>query len=759
MIEKSFLRKSIIIIVVAMAIVAALYNKVITSTKLGLDLQGGIEILYSVNPMEEGEVTQELVDSTIDVLNRRVNTFGISETVITQEGDNMIRVQVPGVKDQSSAREMLGSSAVLTFRDTNDNFLMGSEVLKSGKAKLTTDSTGNYAVKLSIADSDKMREVTSQLTGQTMTIWLDFEEGVDSFATESGQCGSESSNCISAATVQQELSDEAVISGNFTEEEASTLVGLINSGSLQVELEEEYSTTIGASFGDEALQKSIISAIVGLSLVMLYIIFKYRFAGLISAFGLIFYTFCVFVIFFILGGVLTLPGIAALILGIGMAIDANVITYERIKDSLRSGNDLKSAFTYGNKDSMLTIIDANITTFIIAIILYIFGQTAIKGFATMLIINIFLTFVVTVIFTRYILSGFVKSNYFNDKVHTFIKIDENDVVARKFKAFNYVNKNKMFFMMSLVLIVSGLVFGQVKGFNLGIDFTSGTSIVSELSTEEYQEFDKYVDENFDVVDSIYVEEEGLGVIRLSDSLDKNQVVEVSDYLQDQYESEALIQKVSPAIGESLIKNSIYSLLIAVLAIVIYITIRFRSSFAFAAIIALLHDLFIMVSIFAIVKFTISGDFIAALLATLGYSINDTIVLFDRIRRNVNDEIIEVTAVSKNQKKKKNKKALTSGIIEYARLKEIVNTSVRETVGRSLTTSFTTLIPIVALIILGAREILQFNIALAIGIIFGTYSSIFIAAQVWLLFERRGYKFGEKENGWFSVEKSNEKYVD
>ncbi|MFV0424031.1 MAG: protein translocase subunit SecD [Bacilli bacterium] len=759
MIEKSFLRKSIIIIVVAMAIVAALYNKVITSTKLGLDLQGGIEILYSVNPMEEGEVTQELVDSTIDVLNRRVNTFGISETVITQEGDNMIRVQVPGVKDQSSAREMLGSSAVLTFRDTNDNFLMGSEVLKSGKAKLTTDSTGNYAVKLSIADPDKMREVTSQLTGQTMTIWLDFEEGVDSFATESGQCGSESSNCISAATVQQELSDEAVISGNFTEEEASTLVGLINSGSLQVELEEEYSTTIGASFGDEALQKSIISAIVGLSLVMLYIIFKYRFAGLISAFGLIFYTFCVFVIFFILGGVLTLPGIAALILGIGMAIDANVITYERIKDSLRSGNDLKTAFTYGNKDSMLTIIDANITTFIIAIILYIFGQTAIKGFATMLIINIFLTFVVTVIFTRYILSGFVKSNYFNDKVHTFIKIDENDVVARKFKAFNYVNKNKMFFMMSLVLIVSGLVFGQVKGFNLGIDFTSGTSIVSELSTEEYQEFDKYVDENFDVVDSIYVEEEVLGVIRLSDSLDKNQVVEVSDYLQDQYESEALIQKVSPAIGESLIKNSIYSLLIAVLAIVIYITIRFRSSFAFAAIIALLHDLFIMVSIFAIVKFTISGDFIAALLAILGYSINDTIVLFDRIRRNVNDEIIEVTAVSKNQKKKKNKKALTSGIIEYARLKEIVNTSVRETVGRSLTTSFTTLIPIVALIILGAREILQFNIALAIGIIFGTYSSIFIAAQVWLLFERRGYKFGEKENGWFSVEKSNEKYVD
>lgn len=758
MIEKNFLRRSIIIIIIALSVAGVFYKNIITSTKLGLDLQGGIEILYSVNPIEDGEVTQELIDSTIDVLNRRVNTFGISETVITQEGDNMIRVQVPGVEDQAHAREMLGSSAVLTFRDTDDNFLMGSDVLKSNSAKLTTDSTGNYAVRLSIADPDKMREVTRGLTGQIMTIWLDFEEGVDSFDVESSSCGSDTSNCISAATVKQELSNEAVISGNFSEEEATTLVGLINSGSLQVELEEEYSTTIGASFGEEALQKSIVSAIVGLGLIMLFIIFKYRFSGLISAVGLIFYTFCVFVIFFILGGVLTLPGIAALILGIGMAVDANVITYERIKDSLREGNDLKSAFTYGNKDSMLTIIDANITTFIIAIILYVFGQTAIKGFATMLIINIFLTFVITVLFTRFILSGFVKSNYFNDKVNTFIRIDDNALIANKFRAFNYVNKNKMFFIMSLVLIFSGLIYGQVKGFNLGIDFTSGTSIVTEIEKDEYKEFNSFVESKYDVVDTKYVNDENLAVIRLSDSLDKDEVNEVSNYLLDEYESDALIQKVSPSIGENLIKNSIYSLLIAIFATVIYITFRFRSSFAFAAIVALLHDLFIMVSLFALLKFTISGDFIAALLAILGYSINDTIVLFDRIRRNVNDEVDEMTSLSKNQKKK-NKKTSASGVIAYDRLKEIVNTSVKETVGRSLITSFTTLIPIVVLIVLGAREILQFNFALAIGILFGTYSSIFIAAQVWLLFERNGYKFGKNENGWFSVEDSSEKYID
>lgn len=758
MINKNYFRKSVVIMVIVVALSAIFIKPIITNTKLGLDLQGGIEILYSVKAIEGEEVNQELIDSTIDVLNRRVNTFGISETVITQEGDNMIRVQVPGVDDQASAREMLGSSAVLSFRDTDDNYLMGSEVLNSGKAKLTTAQNGSYAVKLSIADPTKMREVTSQLTGQTMTIWLDFEEGVNSFALDGESCGSSSSKCISAATVQQELSNEAVITGNFTEEEASTLVGLINSGSLQVELTEEYSTSIGASFGDEALHKSVISAVVGLILIMVYIIYKYRFAGLVSAAGLMFYTLLVFVIFFVLGGVLTLPGIAALILGVGMAVDANVITYERIKDSLREGNKLSDAFNYGNKNSMLTIIDANLTTFIIAVILYVFGQTAIKGFATMLIINIFLTFIVTVLFIRYILSGFIKSNYFNDKVNNFIRVDENDFIAKKFKSFNYINKNKAFFMLSMLIIISGLVYGQVKGFNLGIDFTSGTSIVAEIDENDFKDVDEYIGEQYDIVSSHFVEDGSLAVIRLSDSLDKEQVNEISNYLSDEYESEVQIQKVSPSIGKSLIKNSVYSLLIAVGAIVLYITIRFRSSFAFAAVAALLHDLLIMVSIFAIFKFTISGDFIAALLAIMGYSINDTIVLFDRIRSNLNVKVAEEMSIS-NKAKKKNKKAVTNGVIEYTELKEIVNKSIKETVGRSLTTSFTTLIPILSLIILGASEILQFNIALAIGIVFGTYSSIFIAAQIWLLFERKGYKFGKDENGWFSVENVKEKYID
>lgn len=760
--KNNYIIKAILLLVVTLTMVGVFFTKIIENTKLGLDLQGGIEILYRVEPVEDSTLNQELMDSTIDVLSKRINTFGISETVISQEGEDMIRVQIPGVSDQSTARERLGSAAVMTFRDSRDNFLMSSDVLNAGKAKLSSDSKGSPAVKLSISDSDKMYEVTSSLVNSSdsrMVIWLDFEEGVDSFSAEQYKCGTEGSRCISAAYVQQPLSNEAIITGNFTREEATTLVGLINSGSLQVKLVEEYSTTVGASFGEEALSRSVFAAITGLGAVMLFMIFKYNFSGFISSVALIIYAFLVFLIFFVLGGVLTLPGIAALVLGIGMAIDANVITYERIKDELRNENDLVEAYKKGNKNSFLTIVDANVTTAIIAIILYFLGQSAIKGFATMLLINIFVTFVITVLFTRIVLGLFVKSNYFNSKMRLFIGHKEEGELKKRFKLINYVNKNKMFFTFSVILILIGTIFGQVKGFNVGIDFTSGTSIIASVEESEYKELDKYMDERYDVVQSNYANDE-LAIIRVADALTDEEINEVSKHVETEYDSEVMIQKVSPLIGKDLIKNSIISLLIASVAIVIYITIRFRSSFAIASIVALIHDMLVMLAIFALLRFTISGDFIAALLAIIGYSINDTIVLFDRVRSNLNSEIeTREPKTSKKSKKKKQNEDESSKIIPYERLKEIVNESVGSTIERSLTTSITTLLPVVALIFLGAREIVEFNVALAIGIIFGTYSSIFIAAQVWLLFERKGYFYGKSKDGWFSVEESKEKYLD
>ncbi len=757
--KNKYFRNASITLVVLLTIVASFFGKVLNSTKLGLDLQGGIEILYRVNEIENNKLDQDLMDSTIEILTKRVNTFGISETVISQEGENMIRIQIPGETDQSAARERLGSSAVMSFRDSNDQFLMGSEVLKPGKAKLSTDKLGNPAVLLSIADSDTFYDVTSRLStslDKTMVIWLDFEEGEDSFISEKNLCGTEGSKCISAASVQSPLSSEAIITGNFTKEEAQTLVGLINSGSLQVDLTEEYSTTVGASFGEEALNKSVLAAVVGLGLVMVFMMFKYRFTGFISSLALIIYAFIVFSIFFVLGGVLTLPGIAALVLGIGMAIDANVITFERIKDEYRKDQDLVKAFKVGNQNSFLTIVDANVTTAIIAIILFFLGQSAIKGFATMLLINIFVTFIITVLFTRFILGLFVKSIYFNDKVKLFIDYKDETVFGKKFKKINFVNKNKSFFTFSVILILIGTVFGQVKGYNVGIDFTSGTSIMTSVDETQYDKLDNYIDENYDIIDSNYVSD-SIAVIRVANTLEDSEINEVVRYVEDSFDSEVNVQKVSPLIGKGLIKNSIISLLIAAVAIVVYITIRFRSSFAIASIVALLHDLLVMLALFALLRFTISGDFIAALLAIIGYSINDTIVLFDRLRANINEEIKMLTP--KGKKSKKDKVDESQKVIPIERLREIVNQSISSTIDRSLTTSITTLIPIAALIFLGAREILQFNVALAIGIVFGTYSSICIAAQVWLLFERKGYFYGKSRDGWFSVEESKEKYLD
>ncbi len=754
MLNKNKFISGIFIILATLALVAAVLPNILKNTKLGLDLKGGIEIVYRVEPFENEVLTESLMDSVVESLNKRVNSYGISETVINQEGGDLIRIQIPGISDQQAAREYIGSTALLTFRDSSDNLLMTADVLEPGGAKYDVDQSGRPAVSLKIKDSSLFGSVTERLSSSRdawMAIWLDYDEETNSFS----DCSLDDTNCISSAVVNQRITTNAIITGNFTTKEAKSLANLINSGSLQAKLVEEYSSTIGASFGEKALNLSVKAGTIGLILIMLFMIFKYRFSGVISSVSIVAYALFVFLIFYVLGGTLTLPGIAALLLGIGMAVDSNVITFERIKDEYRQIGDVLESFKKGNKKSFITIFDANITTLIIAIILYIFGETAIKGFATVLIINIFATFIITVLFTRFILNLFVTSNYFAKKVPAFIGYRERSLFDDKLRKGNYVNSNRIFFTISTLIVLGGVVFGQVKGYNLGIDFTSGTSVNSNISLEESKEFENYLDEKYNIIDSNYIENKNLSIVRMNNTLTDVEVNELTNYVETNYGSEVNIQKVSPFIGDKIIKNSILSLLIAGVAIAIYISIRFRGSFALASIVALVHDLLCMFAIFAFFSFTISGDFVAALLAILGYSINDTIVLFDRIRDNINDTVKSLIPT----KKKKGKKTYKNegGVIEFAELKEIVNKSVQGTVGRSLITSFTTLIPVVALIFLGAIEIIEFNIALAIGIVFGTYSSIFIGAQIWLFLNKKGYRYGKNKDGWFAVDDIDDDY--
>ena len=427
--KKVHIMKPIITLILILVISIGLLPSLFKSLKFGLDLQGGFEVLYSVSSINGDKVTSDMVTSTYKTMLKRIDSLGVLEPVITVEGNDKIRVQLAGVTNSEQARSLLSSAANLTFRDTSNNLLMNSDVLKSGGARVSEDANGNPAVSLQVKDKDTFYKVTKKLSessDKTMVVWLDFDEGVDSYS--STKCGVDSnSGCLSAATVSQGFASDVIIQGNFTKEEVTDLVDLINSGSLPTKLTEISSKNVGASFGANSLEKTLTAGIVGVALIIVFMIATYRFSGLVASISLILYTFLTFATFWVVGGVLTLPGIAAAIIGIGMAVDSNVINFSRIKDELISGKSFKNACRIGNKESLSSIIDGNITTLIVAIILFIFGESSIKGFATMLIISTVVTLLVMVFLTRTLLNSFVKTGYFDNRQKLFIVLSEKRI--------------------------------------------------------------------------------------------------------------------------------------------------------------------------------------------------------------------------------------------------------------------------------------------------------------------------------------------
>lgn len=696
--------------------------------KFGLDLQGGFEILYKAESIDGSKMNSEKLTATYKTLSKRIDSLGVSEPEIIIEGNDKIRVKLAGVKNPEEARTQLSTVATLSFRDTEDNLLMTSEVLRAGGAKIGQDSTGNPAVALSVKDKDKFYEVTSKISGQDnnmIVIWLDYNPMTDSYSKEGSLCGTNGSNCLSAATVSQGFASDVIIQGSFTQEEVSNLVDLINSGSLPSKLTEISSTTVGASFGEKTLQTTLTAGILAIVAIMILLMIIYHFAGFISSVSMMIYTFLVFGVFWIVGGVLTLPGIAALVLGIGMAVDSNVITFARIREELLKGKSLPSAFREGSKESFSAILDSNLTTLIVAIIMFIFGESSIKGFATMLIITVLVTMVTMVFLTRFLLKIFVKTDYFNDKVRLFINVHKEDIpdVSKNEKAkpnrFHnvsfFAHKNIAIGLSLILIIVGGIVIG-FKGLNLGIDYKSGTSItvVSDQKmtvkgiTKDIQELGYKASDVTKADDEIS--------IRIDDTLSGEKVKEVNNYFEEKYEAKVNIGVVSNIVQKELVKNAIFAVLIAMLGIIVYVSIRFKFSYAIGGVVALFHDVMIMFSLFAIFRFEVSSMFIAAVLAIIGYSINDTIVSFDRIRENI---------------KKEDSKKMT-----LKSFHEICNRSVQETFTRTIYTTITTLLPVVILLILGSSGIFTFNMAMLFGLIAGTYSSIFIATIIFMALEKK-----------------------
>lgn len=705
-------------------------NPVLEKTNYGLDLQGGFEVLYEVSPLnEEDELNQEMVYSTYKSILKRIDVLGVSEPEITIEGDDRIRIQLAGVTNATEARNTISSTAVLSFRDYSDNLLMTSDVL-GGSAKVSTDEMGKPAVSLKIKDTDKFYEVTKKvknMTNNVMVIWLDFDSEKDSYKKElrnyerdpSKGCGSSSSHCLSAARVEKAFASDVIIQGNFSKEEATKLVELINSGALPTKLTEVSSRTVEASFGSDSLTKTLTAGIIGLILVVILLVTMYRFSGLIASVGLVIYTFLSFLVFYLINGVLTLPGIAAMLLGIGMAVDANVISFERIKENLRIGKNLKESYEEGNKSSFSSIIDANVTTIIAAIIMFILGQSSVKGFATMLIINIIVTVIVMVYLVKYILSFFVNTGIFDEKLGLFIGIKKKDIKKEKsiripFQKIDFVKNSKYFLIFTGLLLTIGGVIFLVRGANYGVDFTGGTSITVNSQGEE-DVFSILKDKGYKIEKTTANAEEVTVVV--SNILEKEEINSLTKILKDDYNMDSNIYVVSKVVKQELVRNAFKSLIFASIGIIIYVAIRFRFNYAISGIIALVHDVVFTFLFFSVFNIEIDTIFIAGILTIIGYSINDTIVTFDVIRE---------------EYKRKYKNNITN--LDDVDL--LVNNSIRRTLFRNIMTTVTTLIPVIVLMILGAKEIFNFDMSLLVGFIAGAYSSICISNIIWLKLEKR-----------------------
>ncbi|ANS89364.1 protein translocase subunit SecDF [Staphylococcus pseudintermedius] len=724
----------ILLVVLLFAGMSATYKSVIKNVNLGLDLQGGFEVLYQVNPLGDGEkIDNTAVQSTAKTLERRVNVLGVSEPKIQVEDQNRIRVQLAGVQDQNQARKILSSQANLTIRDADDKVLLTGKDLVQGSAKQEfKQNTNQPAVTFKLKDSDKFKKVTEEISKKqenVMVVWLDFEKG-DSYEKEKTK---EDPKFISAASVNQPINSTNVeISGGFQGEkgisEAKQIADLLNSGSLPVELKEIYSTSVGAQFGQDALDKTINASMIGIGIIFLFMLLFYRLPGIVAVITLTTYIYLTMVAFNFISGVLTLPGLAALVLGVGMAVDANIIMYERIKDEIRIGRTLKQAYKKANKSSFITILDANLTTVLAAAVLFFFGESSVKGFATMLLLAILMSFVTAVFLTRVLLSLVVHSNVFKKKlwwfgvkqsqIHDINKGYDVHELSTPYDKVDFMKWAKPLFALSGVVIVAGVIILAIFKLNLGIDFTSGTRVDLQSNQKLTQAQVEKTMESIDLKPnqlSIGGSNNENASMQFKRDLNKDEVAKVTDTLKSQYGKEPSVNTVSPVIGQELAKNAMLAVIIASIGMIIYISLRFEWRMGIASIISLLHDAFMIIAVFSLFRLEVDITFIAAVLTIIGYSINDTIVTFDRVR----EMLSKIKVITKEEQ------------IDY-----IVNSSIRQTLTRSINTVLTVVIVVIALLVLGASSIFNFSLALLIGLLSGVYSSIIIAVPLWGMLKKR-----------------------
>ncbi|WP_374749772.1 protein translocase subunit SecDF [Staphylococcus aureus] len=747
----------LLLVVLLFAGMAATYKSVIKNVNLGLDLQGGFEVLYQVDPLNKGDkIDKKALQSTAQTLENRVNVLGVSEPKIQVEEPNRIRVQLAGVTDQNEARKILSSQANLTIRDAEDKVKLSGSDIKQGSAKQEfKQETNQPTVTFKVKDKNKFKKVTEEISKKrdnVMVVWLDFKKG-DSYKKEAQK---KNPKFISAASVDQPINSDSVeISGGFKGQEgvkkAKQIAELLNAGSLPVDLKEIYSNSVGAQFGQDALDKTVFASFIGVALIYLFMLGFYRLPGLVAIIALTTYIYLTLVAFNFISEVLTLPGLAALVLGVGMAVDANIIMYERIKDELRIGRTIKQAFSKANKSSFLTIFDSNLTTVIAAAVLFFFGESSVKGFATMLLLGILMIFVTAVFLSRFLLSLLVSSNIFKNQYWLFgVKknkrhdinegVDVHDLKT-SFEKWNFVKLAKPLIGVSILIVVVGLVILYIFKLNLGIDFSSGTRVdFQSKQAITQQKVEQVVKDSGLKADQIQIngKDNKVATVQFKDDLTRAQDNKLSDNIKSKFGDTPQINTVSPIIGQELAKNAMLALIYASIGIIIYVSLRFEWRMGLSSVLALLHDVFIIVAIFSLFRIEVDLTFIAAVLTIVGYSINDTIVTFDRVRENLQKVKVITTT---------------------EQIDDIVNRSIRQTMTRSINTVLTVIVVVVAILFFGAPTIFNFTLALFIGLISGVFSSIFIAVPLWGIMKKRQLKKSPKHKlVVYKEKKSNDEKI-
>lgn len=700
--------KAAVILIAMIAALAGLayYASIILSTTgtgkdmsipLGLDLSGGVSITYQV--VDENPSAEDMSD-TIYKLKKRVESYS-TESNVYQVGEDRIAVEIPGVTDANTILAELGNPGSLEFQKADGTVFMTGDAVQDAKAVTTQDTYGNseYVVQLTLTDEGAkiFADVTTENVGNYLPIVYDGE-------------------VISYPKVQSAITGGvATISGMSNFADAEALATQIRIGSLSLQLEELESNVVGAQLGSKAIETSLLAAGIGLVLVMLFMIVMYRVPGVASAIALIGYTALVIAILYLFEITLTLPGIAGIILGIGMAVDANVIIFARIREEIATGKTIQTSMKIGFQKALSAILDGNITTFIAAIVLMMLGSGTVKGFAATLMISILVSMFTALVVTRWILYALYALGLKDEKFYGRAKEKKN---------INFLSKRMVFFTISIVMIGAGFVTMAIHGakgngaLNFGLDFMGGTSTTADFGQEytiEQIESDiiPYVAEVVGDNDIQASTVEGTTQITIKTrTLSLEEREKMNTMLEEQFgiaEDTIESQSISSTVSNEMRMDAIVAVVIASLCMLVYIWFRFKDiRFATSAIVALLHDVLVVLTLYAVVRISVGNTFIACMLTIIGYSINDTIVIFDRIRENMHGM------------RKTDRETLS----------EVANRSLTQTLARSINTSITTFIMVFLLYILGVSNIRDFALPMIVGLLCGSYSSICIATQLW-----------------------------